>query len=174
MPGAQPHPQASWAKKEKRPQVVRQGRNRTALPAQWFYGCSVISPANQLFCHRRLRGISQACPLHWRDRTTRLDRTRRTARLAAQPASIATRLTSGDEWPSRPSCRGGTIRDVALFPIFGKWRELRQINATGKFEQCPNQLAPNKIENAQWQISSHRAVARSPRISRALRRTRSS
>ena len=23
-----------------------------ALPAQWFYGCSVISPANQLFCHR--------------------------------------------------------------------------------------------------------------------------
>ena len=31
-------------RKGKRPQVVRQGRNRTALPAQWFYGCSAISP----------------------------------------------------------------------------------------------------------------------------------
>jgi hypothetical protein len=38
MPGARPRPQSSWAKKEKRPQVVRQGRNHTALPAQWLYG----------------------------------------------------------------------------------------------------------------------------------------
>ena len=38
MPGAQPHPQSSWAEKEECPQVVRQGRNRTALPAQWLYG----------------------------------------------------------------------------------------------------------------------------------------
>ena len=38
MPGAQPHPQSSWAEKEECPQVVRQGRNRTALPAQWIYG----------------------------------------------------------------------------------------------------------------------------------------
>jgi hypothetical protein len=29
--------------------------------------------------------------------------------------SIATRLTSGDEWPSRPSCRGGLVVNIHLF-----------------------------------------------------------
>src|SRR5689334_712492 len=32
-------------------------------------------------------------------------------------ASIATRLTSGDEWPSRPSCRGGMARIIRPFRI---------------------------------------------------------
>jgi hypothetical protein len=105
--GCTTHPLPRVQKKRTHAGSTQVRRNHTALPAQWAYGCSVISPANQLFCHRHLRVASQACPLQWRDRTTRLDRTRRTARLAAQPASIATRLTSGDEWPSRPPCRGG-------------------------------------------------------------------
>src|SRR5581483_5397294 len=100
-----PLPCVQNKKDARRPTQVR--RNHTALPAQWAYGCSVISPANQLFCHRRLQVISQACPLHWRDRTTRLDRTQLCRTSCGRCASIATRLTSGDEWPSRPPCRGG-------------------------------------------------------------------
>jgi hypothetical protein len=30
-----------------------------AFPAQWFYGLYVISPVNQLDCHRRSRIISR-------------------------------------------------------------------------------------------------------------------
>jgi hypothetical protein len=30
------------------------------------------------------------------------------------------------------------MRDVALFPIFGKWCGLRQINATGKLKAMPS------------------------------------
>src|SRR5581483_9030698 len=100
-----PLPCVQNKKDARRPTQVR--RNHTALPAQWAYGCSVISPANQLFCHRRCADRCAACPLHWRDRTTRLDRTRSRRTSCGRCASIATRLTSGDEWPSRPPCRGG-------------------------------------------------------------------
>jgi hypothetical protein len=50
-------------------------------------------------------------------------------------ASIASRLTSGDDWPSRPSCRGGTVADIIWFLILRKRCSLRQINATGRLRQ---------------------------------------
>jgi hypothetical protein len=74
----------------------------SGTPCAMVYGCSVISPANQLFCHRRLRVASQACPLHWRDRTTRLDRTRsrRTSCGATRPSQPTSRLvTNGHHVP---------------------------------------------------------------------------
>ncbi len=90
-----------------RPTQVR--RNHPALPAQWCYGCSVISPANQLFCHRPPGLLSpRVVPCIGGTGPHGL-----TVRLGAHrlhaSASIATRLTSGDEWPSRPPCRGGLV-----------------------------------------------------------------
>jgi hypothetical protein len=85
MPGARTHPLPCVQNEKTHAGQHRYAEITPALPAQWSYGCSVISPANQLFCHRRLQVISQACPLHWRDRTTRLDRTHCVARLATRP-----------------------------------------------------------------------------------------
>jgi hypothetical protein len=42
--GRWPHPQALWAEKERCPQVSTGQPKHPALPAQWLYGCSVISP----------------------------------------------------------------------------------------------------------------------------------
>src|SRR5579871_3495174 len=82
-------------------------RNHPALPAQWCYGCSVISPANQLFCHRP-PGLLSPRVVPCIGGTGLHGLTVRIAPHVLRPnASIATRLTSGDEWPSRPPCRGG-------------------------------------------------------------------
>jgi hypothetical protein len=52
--GRWPHPQPGVAKETNHSGIVTTGKaERSALPAQWLYGCSVISPVNRLFCHRR-------------------------------------------------------------------------------------------------------------------------
>ncbi len=60
-----------------------------------------------LFSHRRLRRSSRRLDPQHRG-TEPHGLTVRIAPHVLRPnASIATRLTSGDEWPSRPPCRGG-------------------------------------------------------------------
>ena len=105
MPGARrTHGLACKTKKtHARPTQVR--RNHPALPAQWAYGCSVISPANQLCCHRPpglltprvVPGIGGTGP---HGLTVRLN-----AHRLRATTSIATRLTSGDEGLTSPVSR---------------------------------------------------------------------
>src|SRR3954464_6313708 len=72
-------------------------------------------------------GVSAARPnsdLHWLDPSVGgLGPHGLTVRMAPHVlrpnTSIASRLTSGDEWPSRPSCRGRTHGLEHNFPKFG-------------------------------------------------------
>src|SRR5689334_10075977 len=78
-----------------------------ALPAQWFYGLlralpgvpGLLAPVANGFLHSLDPSIGESGPhgLAVRD----------APHVLRRYASIAARLTSGDEWPSRPSCRGG-------------------------------------------------------------------
>src|SRR6202035_1241937 len=105
--GCTPHPLPCVQMKETHAGQHRYAEITPAFPARWVDGCSVISPVNQLFCHRRLQVASQACPLHWRDRTTRLDRTRLLAIVSLAFASTAPRLTYRDDWPNVPLHEAG-------------------------------------------------------------------
>ena len=49
MPGAGRTREVSWAEKENAHKFVRQGRNRTAFPAQWLTAYSALSPEFRAF-----------------------------------------------------------------------------------------------------------------------------
>jgi hypothetical protein len=119
--GCWPHPwpaskQKSWRQS---PQVQPK---HPAFPARWFYGLYVISLGTGLSCsHHRADVISATYRQRRGDRTTRLRRPHRrrssarnqSARVAK--ASIASRLTFGDDWPKRPLHRGGTAGENHTF-----------------------------------------------------------
>ena len=91
-----------------------------AFPARWFYGLYVISPGTGLSCSRRLRGhylASLASASGGQNHTTSPSAEASVVRaeFARRPsASIAFRLTFGDDWPQRPFQRGGTMRTLLL------------------------------------------------------------
>ena len=114
--GCTPHPLPRVQTKETHAGQHRYAEITPALPAQWLYGLLRALPGVPGF----LATIAcAACRTEGRHRQIRkLDSsigepephglTVRVAPHVLRPdASIATRLTSGDEWPSRPPCRGG-------------------------------------------------------------------
>src|ERR1700759_401435 len=89
-----------------------------ALPAQWLYGLLRALPGVPGFLATIALSISAFRPQGRNRVSTKLDPSvggsgphgltvRIVPHVLRPKASIATRLTSGDEWPSRPPCRGG-------------------------------------------------------------------
>ena len=118
MPGARrTHCLACKIKKtHARPTQVR--RNHTALPAQWFYGLLRALPgvpgllAPVVFRSPAFRPVGRNREIGRLDPSVGGSGphglTVRAAPHVLRPnTSIATRLTSGDEWPTRPPYRGG-------------------------------------------------------------------
>jgi hypothetical protein len=106
-----------------------------ALPAQWFYGCSVISPANQLVATVAYRSSRRACPRHWRDRTTRLDRTRPCRTSCGMTTSIASRPTFGDDRPNAPLAEAGR-REIYTISEFRKDKYFCAASLTRRAKQA--------------------------------------
>jgi hypothetical protein len=105
-----------------------------ALPAQWLYGLlralagdrAFLPPSPAELLNNRLDpSVGGPRP---RDLTVRA-----APHDLCRYASIATRLTSGDEWPSRPSCRGGMVRIIHVFRISERTIFLRPaLDSSGK------------------------------------------
>src|ERR1700742_2654359 len=79
-----PLPCVQMKKDARRPTQVR--RNHSDTPCAMVLRLLRDLPGEPAFLPPSPRALDpKGCPLHWRDRTTRLDRTRRAARLAARP-----------------------------------------------------------------------------------------
>jgi len=124
-----------------------------ALPAQWLYGLlralagdrAFLPPSPAELLNNRLDpSVGGPRP---RDLTVRA-----APHVLRRYASIATRLTSGDEWPSRPSCRGGMVRIIHVFRISERTiffrRALDSSGTTGGGVFCPSCRGRNTPVNA--------------------------
>ena len=93
--GCLPHPRSRvQVHKEVRTRAYRFGWSIPAFPAQWLYGLLRAHPGERLFCHRRLRDLSQTYRQHRGGRTTRLHRTLKARTSIAPLVSIASHRAS--------------------------------------------------------------------------------
>ena len=117
MPGAQPHPQSSWAEKENAHKSS--GRAETSgTPCAMALRLTPRSPRSTGLVSLRRRPISALRPQGRKSHLDRLDPSvggtaprgltvRVVPHVLRQNTSIATRLPSGDEWPNVPRVEAG-------------------------------------------------------------------
>src|SRR5581483_4011139 len=106
--GCTPHPLPCVQNKKTHAGQHRYAEITPALPAQWLYGLlralpgvpGLLAPSSRRLLPMRLDPSIGGSGPH--GLTVRI-----VPHVLRPKASIATRLTSGDEWPSRPPCRGG-------------------------------------------------------------------
>jgi hypothetical protein len=127
-----------------------------ALPAQRFYGLlralAGVPGLLASVARRHLHGLDPSVGgPRPRDLTVRA-----APHVLRRHASIATRLTSGDEWPSRPSCRGGMAKHIRDVPIFGKTYILR--TGAGHCQRFRKGLSILPVVSQQQHLRAHSAA----------------